>query len=255
MKRLQSVLLFILAIFFTLFEARMFYLIHIKNASFSFSLQYACIVGAVAFSLATLIIKLITKGDKKPSDILFNIKEGNLIRIAMLFTLVADYYLVILEHTPENKLRGVSIFLGTQLFIFLHILVNDRSKKMRVAQVIIRALMSALIVTAALIVLKDEANALAIISVIYYINLVINLIFAHRSGRGGFLLTVGLILFALCDINVGLAVLNNMYDGGFPEGSLFYELLHFKYDLVWLFYIPSQTIIPLSLLFCDKKKA
>ncbi len=115
--------------------------------------------------------------------------------------------------------------------------------------------MSALIVTAALIVLNDEANTLAIISVIYYINLVINLIFAHRSRRGGFLLTVGLILFALCDINVGLAVLNNMYDGGFPEGSLFYELLHFKYDLVWLFYIPSQTIIPLSLLFCDKKKA
>lgn len=255
MKKLQNILLIASAVFFTLFECRMFYLIHIEKAVFSFSLHYVCIIGATAFAWITLIIKLLTKGERKISDIIFNLKDGNLVRIAMLFTLAADYYLVLLEHTTENRLKGVSIFLGTQLFIFLHILVNDRSRKMRLAHLIIRTVLSVISVIIALTVLKDGADSLAIISIIYYANLVANLFFAPRSGRGGFILMLGLVLFALCDINVGLAVLNNMYDGGFPEGSLFYELLHFKYDLVWLFYIPSQTIIPLSLLFCDKKKA
>ena len=249
MIKTRRILLFTLTLIFTGLEIATFYHIHFKPIDIGFSLHYGSIILAAAFAWLTLLVDLITMGVKA----IFNIRGGNLIRIAMLFTLVADYFLVLSDPTPENRLYGVIIFLGTQFSVFLHIAINDCSKKALAVQIIARVLISVLTVSITLAVLGDEVNTLAIISVIYYANLIANVIFAHRSGRGGIVLTVGLILFALCDINVGLSVLNNLYSGGFAEGSLLYNLLYCKYDLVWIFYLPSQTIIPLTLLLCNKK--
>ena len=104
----------------------------------------------------------------------------------------------------------------------------------------------AILLSLGFLVLGKGTDALAIASLIYYANLCTNALFAHRSGRGGIMLTIGLVLFGLCDINVGLSALNDMYMGGFPEGSLLYNLMHTEADLIWIFYIPSQTRIPLT---------
>lgn len=233
---------------FAIFEGLMFYLIHIERADLNINLHYTSIIAAAVFSLLTLIIELATAKSENESirGILLGMKNGNLLRIAMLFTLVADYFLV--AKVPQDHLMGVAFFLGTQLFIFLHIIVNDNSKKARLIHTIFRIALIGILICVAFLVLRENADLLALISVIYYANLCINAIFAHRIGRGGIILTVGLILFALCDINVGLSALNNMYEGGFAEGSFLYNLLHSEYDLIWIFYIPSQTLISLSLL-------
>jgi hypothetical protein len=170
----------------------------------------------------------------------------------MIFTLIADYYLVTM--TEDRSLEGVSFFLGTQLFLFLHIIANDKNAKWRRAHIITRIFVMTVMVAVAFVILDGEPDALAIISMIYYGNLLTSILFAHRSGKGGIILTIGLILFALCDVNVGLAALDMMYVGGFPEGSLPYLLLNSEFDLIWIFYIPSQTLIPLTLMFCDKKR-
>lgn len=241
------------AVLFIAFEVLMFYLIHIEKAELGFNLHYACIIAAAAFSWLTLIIELATAKDngESVSEILLSKSRGNLIRIAMLFTLLADYFLVAAKKT--DNLAGVTVFLGTQLFIFLHILANEDSKKAAMANIIIRAALTAVIIAVALIILGEDADTLAIISVIYYANLCTNAIFAHRIGRGGVVLTIGLILFALCDINVGLSALNSLYVDGFPEGSFLYKLMNSDMDLIWIFYIPSQTLIPLTLLLRDEK--
>ena len=70
---------------------------------------------------------------------------------------------------------------------------------------------------------------------------------SHRQGR------IGLILFALCDVNVALSGIENVY-GGFPEGSLLYNLVNGDVDLIWLFYIPSQALIPMTLIFSKNEK-
>jgi hypothetical protein len=103
------------------------------------------------------------------------------------------------------------------------------------------------------IVLGNSADALAIVSLIYYANLLASMIFAPREKSGGKLLCMGLVFFALCDINVGLVVLHDLY-GGFEEGSFLYLLTHSGVDLAWIFYIPSQTIIPLTLLVREKSQ-
>ena len=230
----------------------MFYLIHLTEDGIPFARYYDCIIAATAFAWLTLFIKLI--GAKRDGTLhtVLGIRDGNLLRIAMIFTLVADYYLVAAE--VENQTMGVTVFIGTQLFIFLHIIVNDSNKKWKLANLTVRLALMVIAVIAAFTILGDEADYLAIISVIYYANLSSNLIFAHRSGGGGIVLTIGLLLFALCDINVGLIALNDIFVGGFPEGSLIYLLVNSEYDLMWLFYIPSQTFIPLTLLLTKNNK-
>ena len=250
----RKLLLGISAGLFVAYESAMFYYIHIARASTNYLPHYSCIIAAAIFSVATLLIEMLTARESSESigEILFCKSRGNLIRVAMIFTLVADYFLVALP--VEKPLTGVSFFIGTQLFIFLHILANDSEKKGRQANIITRVSLMAVLLLLGVIVLGDGIDALAIISLIYYANLCTNALFAHRSGRGGIMLTLGLILFGLCDVNVGLSVLNGMYGGGFPEGSLLYELVHTKVDIVWVFYIPSQTLIPLTLLLCNKKR-
>ena len=241
------------AITFTVFEGLTFYLIHIADYDIDLNLHYISVVAAAIFSWLTLLIELMTarSENERICNKLFSTADGNLIRIAMLFTLVADYFLV--GKSETDNLAGVTVFLGTQFFIFLHIFVNDESPCGRIANVAFRLLLSAGLILTAYLILGGEADRLAIISVIYYANLCSNAIFAHRIYRGGIILTVGLILFALCDINVGLSALDSIYVGGFPKGSLLYNLMHTDVDLIWLFYIPSQTLIPLTLLFNNKK--
>ena len=253
--KIRNILLGILSAAFVIFEAVAFILIHIVRAVSGYSLHYACIIAAAVYSILTLGILLLTAKDSDDAKrLLLSSRDGNMIRIAMLFTLTADYFLVAVDRpTTNDMIAGVAFFLGTQLFICLHILANDKSEKARIIHISLRAAISLALIVVTGLVLGRDTDALSMMSTVYYANLVVNAIFAHRSGKGGIMLTVGLILFALCDINVGLSALNNIYDGGFTEGSLLYNLLHCGVDLVWLFYLPSQTLIPLTLMLCDKE--
>ena len=252
----RNFLLGISTVIFTIFEGIMFYLIHFSDKGLPFTDYYLCIIAAAVFSFTTLFIEIITakEENERARDVIFSASNGNLIRIAMLFTLTADYFMVAIEEIDNQT--GVTVFLGTQLFIFLHIFFNDTNKAWRKANIIVRLSLSVIIVAVAYMVLGEEADYLAIISVIYYTNLCSNAIFAHRIGicRGGIILTIGLILFALCDVNVGLLAINDIYVGGFPEGSLMYNLVNSELDLMWFFYIPSQTLIPITLLFSNNKQ-
>ena len=244
-------LLKLAVVIFIAFETLMFFLIHISRVDIESNLRYISIIGATVFAWLTLLIELITakKENEKICNIISSATDGNFIRIAMLFTLVADYFMVALE--DADNLSGVTVFLGTQLFIFLHIYINDKNVKIRSINLITRLILTVLFIIIAHIVLGEDADRMAIISVIYYANLCTNAIFAHRVEKSGIVLTIGLILFALCDINVGLTAMDTIY-GGFPVGSLLYNLMNADVDLIWLFYIPSQTLIPLTLVIKNK---
>ena len=232
----------------------MFCLIHFTKIDNDINLRYASIIAAAVFAWLTLLIEVVTAGSEgeRIADILLNKRNGNCIRIAMLFTLLADYFMVALP--TANNLAGVSVFLGTQLFVFFHIILNDESKKSRMANIICRLALTPIAVLVAFLILGSGANAMAIISVVYYANLLTNAIFAHRIGKGGIMLTVGLVLFALCDVNVGLQGLASIYSNGLDEGSLLYLLTNTSVDMIWVFYVPSQTLIPLSILYFEKSE-
>ena len=229
----------------------LFYLIHIAKTPSTISLRYLSIQLAALF--AWLFITLnVARDEQGIAKALCNPKNGILIGASMLCTLGADYFLVAISEI--KRMEGMIFFLGTQFFLCLHILASDYDKRSRRIHLSVRSATSLLLVAITLIVLGKNADALAIVSIIYYANLLTSMIFAPKI-KGGKLLCIGLALFALCDINVGLAVLNDLYAGGFPEGSFLHNLIYSGVDLVWIFYLPSQTIIPLTILLTKQKSS
>lgn len=240
------------AVIFVAAESLIFYLIHISNFSSEISLRYLSIQIAALFALIFMMERTtLSAVEGKSIKSALSPKDGILIFLAMLFTLGADYHLV--ASAEMNRMAGMIFFIGTQLCIFLHLFLREKDKRVRKIHLALRLSLVAILILAAFIVLGDKTDALAIISLVYYANLLTSMIFAPRDSRGGKLLCMGLVFFALCDINVGLAVLHDLY-GGFAEGSFLYLLTHSGVDLAWIFYIPSQTIIPLTILMREKCK-
>ena len=161
------------------------------------------------------------------------------IRLGLCFTLVADYFLVL----NDKLLEGVVAFIFVQAAYCAYLFAREEHIPIRRANLISRAILSAVLVVAAFVVLGDDTDALAITSVIYYGNLVVNTVFAFLLGKRDRVFAIGLALFCMCDLCIGLEVLFSSY--------LNSDALDFFYgaylSLPWIFYQPSQTLISLSL--------
>ena len=167
-------------------------------------------------------------------------RAGHLIRMGLCCTLVADYFLVV---DGDKLLEGVIAFTFVQAAYFAYLYLRERRRALRIANVISRTVVSLALIIGAFIVLGEDADALAIVSVIYYANLVINTVFAFTQGRRERVFAIGLLLFCMCDLCIGLEVLFSSYLGS--------DALDFFYgaylSLPWVFYQPSQTLIALSM--------
>lgn len=151
-------------------------------------------------------------------------------------TVLADFCLVIC--TPAQRLWGMVFFLIAQTLyaIRLHRLRKDTGL------LIARLVLIIVIETAALLILKKKTDALALVSVCYYIMLVMNVIHAFKGPDK--LLAVGFVLFLLCDTIIGLQVANGVYLT-IRAGSLLHKIIYMPFNLSWFFYLPAQVIIAL----------
>ena len=163
--------------------------------------------------------------------------------VALLLTVCADVFLVLLF--PQNKLAGMILFLFVQIAYGFKMFLQDKTKTGKVVHLSTRVGLVILAVTLTIVVLGEKADAVSVISMAYYANLLLNIVLAFM--RKNFVFAVGLVCFALCDALIGLQVLSEVVIS-FPEGSFIYALLHPPFNLVWAFYLPSQTLIALSLL-------
>lgn len=161
-------------------------------------------------------------------------RENLLLRLGLVCTACADVCLVLCN--PIEQLWGMVFFLGAQSLYALYL-------GGRRWQWLLRGGVSlgALAVTA--LVLRENTDALALISVCYYGNLLLNLGFAfgNRAWRLGLAFT----LFLLCDTVIGLQVAAGGY---LPigEGTTLYRVLFSGFNLAWLFYLPSQVLLALQ---------
>lgn len=157
---------------------------------------------------------------------------------ALFFTAFADYCLVAMEDGP--RVLAMIFFSCAQLCYALRL----RSEKGRnLSEIAVRLGAVAVLEVAMLIVIGSSADLLSAVTMFYFANLLINL--AAATVRGERVLAAGLLAFLLCDVFVGLGVLATDYVGA-AEGSLLYAITHTGINLVWLFYVPSQTLISLS---------
>lgn len=171
------------------------------------------------------------------------IKYNPLIVAGLACTVGADFCLVVCD--PIQRLWGMVFFLGAQILYAIHLHRKQPNKVMLLVRIALS--IAAEIVTA--LILKDNLDALAMVSMAYYTNLIMNMVVAFTQWHRNKLLPIGFVLFILCDTIIGLQVAS----GGYlpiAEGSLLYNLIFSGFNTAWMFYLPSQVLIAL----CGAKK-
>lgn len=171
-------------------------------------------------------------------------------QIALVCTVCADYFLV--WSSPMVQLPAMAFFLVAQLAYAsrLYLLAEKRE---RIAQIISRAALSVIIVIITAIVLGEGIDALSLISMLYYVNLILNAVFAFADFKHRKLLAIGFLLFILCDTVIGL----EMMDAYLPisDDAYLYKIIRPGFNLAWVFYLPSQVLLALSMMPKKFKKS
>ncbi len=222
----------ILSLIFTLAEIALLVLILFFDTGATRYLEFAGIALAGLFPLVFL----------NPNKNAFSINIG------LILTIFADIFLVLIKNT--NPDIGMVFFLLAQLCYFLFLFSNTESKAQRISNVVTRLVLMAGIITACIIVLKDKVDFLSIISVIYFANLLTNLVFAYIGGKKSLAFAIGLTLFILCDVIIGLQVASDSYLT-ISENSIIHKVLSADFNIAWACYLPSQVIIALFSIYSN----
>ncbi len=175
-------------------------------------------------------------------------KETHLVRLGLGFTLVADYFLVL---SDDAELYGVVSFIFVQLAYCVYLFTQEKRRRVQSFSLAFRVTITAVLVIVCVIVLGRDTDALSLVSVIYYASLVSNVIFAYMLGRKERVLAIGLTLFAMCDLCIGLEVLTSSYFDSSALSFFYGDNL----NLPWVFYQPSQVLIALSLFLKARKSS
>ena len=162
-------------------------------------------------------------------------RDTYMVRGALFFTVIADLFLLVLT---GYVLIGVSVFIIVQLLYGIRLGLNYRTVNIRLLIFFLFQLIG---------IFVFENYELFFFVVLFYIaNLVANVLIAFGRYKFNEIFAVGLLLFLLCDIFVGL---NNASDYiMITKGSIWDVLLNLPIDLMWFFYFPSQVLITLSIL-------
>lgn len=153
-------------------------------------------------------------------------------------TVGADFCLVICD--PIQQLWGMFFFLIAQSLYATRLHLSHK----RPPLLWIRLTLIAVALGITIIVLRDRTDALALVSLCYYANLIFNLVMAFLQIKKDKLFPIALLLFLLCDTVIGLQVACGGYLS-IPEGSVLYRIIFMGFNLSWFFYLPSQVLISL----------
>jgi YhhN-like protein. len=176
-------------------------------------------------------------------------KDTKLLQIAFFFTVIADVFLVILDY---NWLGIFSFCFVQGMYILRH--SRGAKEKCKIYKIILCIILIAIVaegVIRNLNIVSIEWNrtreGLVIIGTVYLTLLCCSLSTAWKTLNGkfypkytAFLISIGMTLFFLCDINVGIS--------GIASSIIAKESQIESYSrfLVWIFYLPSQVLLALS---------
>ena len=156
----------------------------------------------------------------------------------LAFTLGADYCLVVAN--PIQQLGGMLFFMGAQTMYAIYLHLQSRNTVLLWIRIGLVALAEGI----AWIVLGENLDPLAAVSMYYYANLIMNLIEAFTIFRSEKLLSIAFVLFLLCDTVIGLQVACGGYLA-IDSSSVLYQIIFMPFHLSWFFYLPSQVLIAL----------
>ena len=157
----------------------------------------------------------------------------------LALTVCADFCLVVCE--PIERLWGMVFFLGAQTAYAVMLHRQSLHKVLGAVRVCI----SIAIEVVTVLVLREHTDALALVSMLYYVNLIMNMVCAFVRFREDRMMAIGFVLFILCDTVIGLQTAAGTYLP-IPEDSLVHNIIFTDFHLSWFFYLPSQVLLALS---------
>ena len=172
-----------------------------------------------------------------------------LIQVALLFTMISDLFILILDYYIYGV---VSFILVQQLYSLRLVILQYDGRHKVLALYCKRLLLHITLATAVYLVLNFSGIALEsllIASVFYFICIISNtftaigLAVADHNNKSNLYYAAGMLLFLLCDINVGLFNLSGFITLPIDIYSVIYS---FSSILMWTFYAPSQVLIAIS---------
>ena len=187
--------------------------------------------------LLCFILSLMTIGHE------INITDTSLLQLGLLLTTLADLHLLLLE----NYILGVAIF------CFVQIIYSIRYTPTKIRSTIIGLLIAFEVIVILYIVLGffiKDLDFLFVVAFTYSICLTTSVTRSFKACRGKFypspnryMIALGMFLFLLCDINVGLTNALKMVTLHSPLSESIYNTSVF---LIWFFYLPSQALLAMS---------
>ena len=169
--------------------------------------------------------------------VLLHLRQANYFLLGGLaLTLCADWFLVV--QRPQEKLTAMLCFLGVQAVYAWLLHRRVRSRRLLMTRLLLVVIIEAVTV----LVLREKLDALAMVSMAYYVMLIMNIVCAFKSYKKEPLLAWALVLFFLCDTVVGLQVASVGY---LILPAWLNRVLFCSFPLDWLFYLPSQVMLAL----------
>ena len=171
-------------------------------------------------------------------------------QLGLLGTVGADFFLVFLP--VQMRGPGMVFFCTTQIAYFLRIWCEDRNPMRKKVHLIVRTVAAIVMLIVTPLVLGSRLDAVAMLSMFYYANLVCNLLFAFMNFKQSRLFALALLAFAISDTLLGFQSLSSYFL--IPRGSFIFYAVQIGKRIFYPLYILSQVTIPLSVAFRNKRK-
>ena len=171
-------------------------------------------------------------------------------QLGLILTVCADFFLVLIPE--QQRLPGMIFFSAAQLMYFFMVYSTDDNAARRKVHLVLRTVASVLAVVLTLAVLGPAADGVALVSMFYYANLLINVVFSFINFKKHGIFAIALLIFILSDTIIGF---NNLEKYLFvSRRSLAYYIANSEFDLTYVLYLPSQILLAISLIPQKLKK-
>lgn len=156
-------------------------------------------------------------------------KNDYLFIIAEIITVIADFTLIL--YHKENI--GFPIYILVQLTYAVYFYFRDKNRVRQITVTILRPFLMGIAVLAAYVIMQNNFNLVMAWAVMYYINLLTNIVCAIMVKDP--LLIVGFALFAISDLIIGFNLI-------LPSSNPLRQFLS-SFNFLHFFYLISQTIL------------
>lgn len=166
-----------------------------------------------------------------------------LLQLGLFTTLIADFSLIFTDY----------IELGVGVFSIVHIVYVIRYKRNKIRAILICLTVIFHIIVITYLILNyfiSKIDLLFGVALFYSISLIFSFVgaikaYKHKSFPypNKYLIAWGMLLFLLCDINVGISNITRLTNNSIGIISVLKNISGF---LIWFFYLPSQVLLSLS---------